>query len=87
MTPACCRGSSVGRVIHVAPRMTAADHEHAKDDRTWVESVLPPSGGTLRREPRMESEADAFARLAHELHDADRMWKRPSKESSNRPQP
>ena len=31
--------------------------------------VLPPSGGTLWRESRMESEADAFARLAHELHD------------------
>jgi len=31
-------------------------------------SVLPPSGGTLRREPRIQSEADAFARLAHELH-------------------
>ena len=32
-------------------------------------SVLPPRGGTLRREPRIQSEADAFARLAHELHE------------------
>jgi GAF domain-containing protein len=30
--------------------------------------VLPPDGGTLWESP-MESEADAFARLAHELHD------------------
>jgi hypothetical protein len=32
-------------------------------------SVLPPSGGTMRREPRIQSEADAFARLAHDLHE------------------
>jgi GAF domain-containing protein len=32
-------------------------------------SVLTPSGGTMWREPRMESEADAFARLAHDLHE------------------
>ena len=31
--------------------------------------ALPPNGRTLWRESQMESEADAFARLAHELHD------------------
>jgi GAF domain-containing protein len=31
--------------------------------------VLPLSGEAARTEPRMESDADAFARLAHELHD------------------
>jgi transcriptional regulator with GAF, ATPase, and Fis domain len=30
--------------------------------------VLPPSGGALWTESRVESDADAFARLAHELH-------------------
>lgn len=34
-----------------------------------AEPVLQPSGGTLRRESQMQSEADAFARLAHELND------------------
>jgi GAF domain-containing protein len=34
-----------------------------------AEPVLPPNGGTLWRESPMESDADAFARLAHELHD------------------
>jgi GAF domain-containing protein len=33
------------------------------------ETVLSPSGGATWIEPRMESDADAFARLAHELHD------------------
>jgi GAF domain-containing protein len=31
--------------------------------------LRPPSGGTLGRELRIQSEADAFGRLAHELHD------------------
>jgi GAF domain-containing protein len=34
-----------------------------------AEPVLPPSVGALARDSRMESQADAFARLAHDLHD------------------
>jgi GAF domain-containing protein len=33
------------------------------------EPLFPPSGGTLWRESRMDLDADAFARLAHDLHD------------------
>ena len=33
------------------------------------EPVFPPSGGTLWRESRMDFDADAFARLAHDLYD------------------
>ncbi len=34
-----------------------------------TKTVLPPSGRAPWMEPRMESDADAFARLAHGLHD------------------
>lgn len=45
---------------HIGPR---------NGGRRLVEAVLPSSGGNMRRERRMESIADAFARLALELHD------------------
>ncbi len=47
-----------------------------------AEPVLPPSGGALWRESRMESDADAFARLAHDLHDQANLEKQSRRSSS-----
>jgi hypothetical protein len=46
-----------------------------------AEPVLPPSVGTLGRDSRTDSQADAFAGLAQDLHEG-KTPKRPSKESS-----
>jgi GAF domain-containing protein len=51
------------------PPTTAEDNERSMDDRAWRNLCSRPAAESLGRESRMESEADAFARLAHDLYD------------------